>query len=137
MKIIGQPPTGPGGRPLPLSTAIEIGGLVYLSGQLALRDGALVGSTVAEQCDTVLDNIETILAGDGLGLDNVFKLTIWLVDAGSFAEFNACYARRIAPPYPVRSTVISGLALPGALIEIEAVAARDHQRSSRASTGQA
>ncbi len=128
MRIIGQPPAGPGGGPLPLSTAIEVDGLIFLSGQLALRDGALIGSTVAEQCDTALDNIEAVLAEEGLGLDNIVKLTIWLVDAGLFAEFNASYARRLSPPYPVRSTVISGLALPGALIEIEAVAARDHQR---------
>lgn len=116
------------GIAVPLSAAIEIGDLVYLSGQVALRDGAIAGDTVEEQTGIIFDAVERLLGQLALDLSNIVKTTVWLTHQQLFPAFNAAYKARLEPPYPVRSTVISGLALPGALIEIEVLASKEARR---------
>jgi len=110
---------------VPLSAAIENAGTVYFSGQVAFRNGAIAGNTVEEQTGIVFDEFERLLGQLGLDLGNVIKTTVWLTDQKLFAAFNAAYKARLTPPYPVRSTVISGLAIPGALVEIEMLASKE------------
>jgi 2-iminobutanoate/2-iminopropanoate deaminase len=50
------------------------------------------------------------------------KNTVWITRQEDFPAYNRAYGARLAAPYPARSTVISQLAVPGALIEIEALA---------------
>ena len=128
MKVHGEPLIGPGGVALPLSVAIELDGLVFVSGQLALIGGKVEGD-VSVQTERTFDAIAAILAGAGLGLENVVKATVWLTDPADFAAFNAVYAARLPAPYPARSCVISQLVLPNARVEIEVVASRDHRRT--------
>jgi len=128
MKVHGGPLTGPDGHLLPLSAAVEVGGLVFVSGQLAIRDGRIDGD-VAAQTGQVFDNIRALLAEAGLCLENVIKTTAWLTDPADFAAFNAVYAARLTAPFPARSCVVSQLVLPNARLEIEVVASRDHRRT--------
>jgi 2-iminobutanoate/2-iminopropanoate deaminase len=114
---------------VPISAAVEVGDLVFVSGQIAYRDGSVVGATVAEQTEAVIDSIEGILAELGLTLDHVVKTSAWLTDVSLFGEFNATYAKRFQAPCPARSTVISGLAIPGAVVEIDAIASRIEKRA--------
>lgn len=109
---------------LPLSPAIIAGEFVFVSGQLALHDGACTGGDIAAQTHVALDNIEAILLDAGLTLDDVVKTTIWLTRAEDFPAFNAAYGSRFGTPYPARSTTVTQLLIPGALVEIEAVARR-------------
>jgi reactive intermediate/imine deaminase len=128
MKVHGGPLLGPGNKVLPLSKAIEIDGLVYLSGQLALVDGQVEGDITA-QTHTTFDNIAAILQDVGLELQNIVKATVWLTDPADFGAFNAVYAARLDPPFPTRSCVISQLVLPKARVEIEVVASRNARRA--------
>ncbi len=123
-KRIGGAILGPGGAQLPLSAAIELEGLIFVSGQLALREGVISGADVQEQTEIAIDALEGILIEAGLTLGDIVKTTIWLARQEDFAAFNAIYGRRFRPPYPARATVVSALALPGALVEIEAIAVR-------------
>lgn len=111
------------GKLIPITAAVRSGGFIMLSGQLALRDGKIVGQTIEEQTDAAIDNILALLAPLGKGLTDVVKVTAWLARQTDFAGFNAAYARRFASPFPARSTVVSQLLIPGALVEIEAIAA--------------
>jgi 2-iminobutanoate/2-iminopropanoate deaminase len=124
MKMIGTPPTTPSGQAIPLSPAVAIGDLLFLSGQVPMRDGAIIGADIGEQTNVVIDLIEAVLKEQALALDNIAKATVWLTDGAHFAGFNAVYQQRLRAPYPIRSTVISGLVVPGALIEIEVMACR-------------
>ena len=63
-----------------------------------------------------------IFGSAGLSLEHVFKATVWLTDVANFAAFNAVYGAAFGDAPPVRSTVCSGLMLPGALVEIEVTA---------------
>jgi 2-iminobutanoate/2-iminopropanoate deaminase len=116
-----------GGRPIPLSAAVDAGDILFLSGQLALRDGRIQGD-VARQTELIFDSIAVILAEAGLNLDHVVKATIWLSDPTDFSAFNAVYSERLLSPYPARSCVISQLVLPDARVEIEVVASRSQAR---------
>ncbi len=117
----------PDGAPAvgPYSPAVGAGDLVFVSGQLALdADGAMVGATAAEQAHQALENLRSLLAAAGLGMDAVVKTTIFLQDMGTFAEVNAVYAGFFAEPFPARSTVEVARLPKDALFEIEAIAVR-------------
>jgi 2-iminobutanoate/2-iminopropanoate deaminase len=124
MKLLGNALVGPDGMFLPFTPAVQSGGLLFLSGQLALRSGVLTGTDIGRQTDVIFDNIEAILEPQGLGLGNLVKCTVWLRRATDFRLFNEVYAHRLREHRPARSTVISDLVLPEALVEIEAVAER-------------
>lgn len=113
------------GNLIPISPAVRSGGFILLSGQLALRDGKIVGQTIEEQTDIVIDNIRDLLARSGKDLKDVVKTTAWLTRSEDFAGFNAAYARRFASPFPARSTVVAQLLIPGALVEVEAIVSAD------------
>jgi 2-iminobutanoate/2-iminopropanoate deaminase len=102
------------------------GELVFVSGQMAFdAQWRIEGDTVGEQTRRCLGRIGEILAAEGLGLADVAKTTVWLSRVEDFAEFNRSYAACFDPaagPAPARSTVRADLMVPGALVEIEAIA---------------
>ena len=120
--IIGDPLTLPDGTRLPLSKAIRAGEFLYLSGQLGLDENGKLAAGIEAQTEHCLRNISTILADSGASLAQVFKATVWLTDVGDFAAFNRVYGAAFGDAPPVRSTVVSGLVLPDALVEIEVTA---------------
>jgi 2-iminobutanoate/2-iminopropanoate deaminase len=108
----------------PYSQAIKAGGLVFVSGQVALTPstGELVGSGVAEQTDQVFANLRAILEAAGSGLDRVVKTTVYLRSLDDFQAMNDVYRRHVGEMPPARAT-IEVTALPsGALVEIDAIA---------------
>ena len=111
------------GKPLPLSKAVRAGDYVFLSGQLGLSaQGQLAGTSIETQTRQALHNISGILAEAGASLAQVIKSTVWLVERSDFARFNQIYAEYFPHQPPARSTVVCGLVLAGALVEIEVVA---------------
>ncbi len=108
----------------PYSQAIRAAGLVFVSGQLALRPGEkeLVPGGIAEQTERVLANVRAILEEAGTSLANVVKTTIFLVDLGDFAAMNEIYARHMGDVFPARATVQIGALPSGVLVEIDAIA---------------
>ena len=110
------------GNPLPLSKGNKAGDFVFLSGQLGVSPNGQLAEGIGEQTIQTLENIKEILALAGLDLSSVVKSTVWLTDMANFKGFNQAYAEAFPLAPPVRSTVCSGLVLPGALIEIEVIA---------------
>ena len=108
----------------PYSQAIKAGGLVFVSGQLALRPGdkELTGGTVAEQTEQVFANLRAILEAAGSGLDRIVKTTVFLQNLADFAEMNEVYARHVGEQPPARATVEVAALPSGALVEIDAIA---------------
>jgi 2-iminobutanoate/2-iminopropanoate deaminase len=108
----------------PYSQAIKAGGLVFVSGQLGLRPGEseMVGSSIQEQTEQVLDNIEAILGEAGSTMDRLVKTTVFLTNLDDFQGMNEVYAQRVGESPPARATVEIGRLPSGALVEIEAIA---------------
>ena len=108
----------------PYSQAIQSGGFVFVSGQLALRPdhAEIVGDSIEEQTEQVFANLRAILEAAGSGLDRLVKTTVYLTDLGDFAGMNEIYARRVGEPFPARATVGISQLPSGAKVEIEAIA---------------
>jgi reactive intermediate/imine deaminase len=104
---------------LPLSRAVQAGGFLFLSGQLAVDgQGNLVGNDIESQTRVVLEQIAQSLQGLGASMAQVVRSTVWLADMKDFAAFNVEYRRHFPDGFPVRSTVEARL-FKGALVEIE------------------
>ena len=108
----------------PYSQAIQVGNLVYTSGQIPIdpSTGAFVEGGIKEQTRQSLTNVKTILEEVGLNMSNVVKTTVFMADMGNFAEMNAVYAEFFTEPYPARSAVAVKTLPKDALVEIEVVA---------------
>ena len=109
----------------PYSQAIQVGNLVYTSGQLPIdpATGAFPEGGIKEQTRQSLLNVQAILAEAGLTMSQVVKTTVFLADMGDFADMNAVYAEFFTAPYPARSAVAVKTLPKGAFVEIEVVAA--------------
>jgi 2-iminobutanoate/2-iminopropanoate deaminase len=112
-----------------LSPFVDTGSLVFLSGQLAFDDAGAITGNATIQTRRCLERLESVLRDAGLALSDVVKCTIWLRHESDFVAFNDAYASYFGAHKPARSTVISGLALPDALVEIEAIASRTSKES--------
>lgn len=106
----------------PYSQAIEAGGLVYTSGQIALvpETGALVEGGVEAQAHQVFKNLEAVLSSAGCTFENVVKTTVFLTDLSDFAVVNEIYPA----PCPARSCVQVAALPKGSKIEVELIAAK-------------
>ena len=107
----------------PYSQAIQVGNLVYTSGQIPIdpSTGAFVEGGIKEQTRQSLTNVQAILEEAGLTMANVVKTTVFMADMNDFADMNAVYAEFFAEPYPARSAVAVKTLPKGALVEIEVV----------------
>lgn len=113
----------PGGGKAPFPKAICVNGFVFLSGQLGLdASGKIVTGGIKPQTHQALENIKAVLSEAGAGLEDVVKVTAWIGDSAHFKDFNEVYASYFTQLQPARSTVVGALLLPGALVEIEAIA---------------
>jgi len=107
-------------------TIVDIGThrLVSVSGQIAVRDGELVGAgDMAAQAEVCYERIAAIVEAAGGTMANLVETRTYLLDIGRLGEIAAIRHRHLADPPPTSTAVeISGLAVPGALVEIAAVA---------------
>jgi 2-iminobutanoate/2-iminopropanoate deaminase len=109
---------------LPFSSAVRVGTMLYLSGQIGNTPGTrqLADTGIAGQTKQAFENIKTVLSAAGSSLERVVKCTVFLLDIKDYAAMNAVYATYFPKDPPARSTVAgSGLAL-GARVEIECLA---------------
>ncbi len=108
----------------PYSQAIEVGNLVYTSGQIPIdpATGVFVEGGIKEQTRQSLTNVKAILEEAGLNMSNIIKTTVFMADMNDFADMNSVYAEFFAEPYPARSAVAVKTLPKGALVEIEVIA---------------
>jgi len=108
----------------PYSQAIQVGNLVYTSGQIPIdpATGTFVEGGIKEQTRQSLTNVKAILEEAGLSMGNVVKTTVFMADMNDFADMNAVYSEFFSEPYPARSAVAVKTLPKGALVEIEVLA---------------
>ncbi len=111
------------GSPAPFSSAVRVGDVLYLSGQIGRGADGKLPDTFDGQAKQVMENVGTTLKAHGLGWGDVFKCTVFIVDMKNWPAFNAVYVPYFsAGKLPARSAVgANGLAL-GAQIELECLA---------------
>lgn len=110
------------GRTLSLSRAVRAGDFVYLTGQIPMKDGAVMtDGNIEDQTYAVLGDIHNTLALAGCELSDVVKSMIWLRDRNDFPGFNAVYGEYFPNEPPARSAIVNEL-LVDVRIEIEVIA---------------
>ena len=108
----------------PYSQAVQAGGMVFVSGQLPIdtATGAFAGDDVKSQTRQSLTNIKNILASEGIGMDQVIRVGVFLKDMNTFGDMNEVYGEFFEGDYPARAAVEVARLPKDALVEIEAVA---------------
>jgi 2-iminobutanoate/2-iminopropanoate deaminase len=107
----------------PYSQAVQAGGFLFVSGQLAInpKDGKIIIADIKVQTRQVMENIKAILESAGFTLKDVVQSTVYLSSMSLFEEFNREYAKFIEGDFPARATVGAELKS-GALVEVSVVA---------------
>lgn len=107
----------------PYSQAVKYNGLLYTSGQIALKlNGEMVENDIKKQTRQIFTNIEAILESNDISMNEVLKVNIFLTDMKDFGVVNVIMAEIFGDHKPVRST-IEVKALPkNAMIEMDIIA---------------
>ena len=124
MKHIYEGPVKAAGAPY--SPVVEINGLVFVSGQVPLdpETREIAGRSIEEQTRQVLKNLRGALEAAGCATSDVVKTTVYLRSMEHYAAMNSVYAEMFVSDPPAR-TAVAVAALPfGALVEIDAIAAK-------------
>ena len=108
----------------PYSQGIILNGIAFFSGQIPLspETGEVVGTTIEEQTEQVMQNVKALLESQGASFTDVVKTTCFLADMGDFAAFNEIYAKYFTGK-PARSCVAVKDLPKGVLCEVETIAA--------------
>ena len=109
---------------MPFSEAVQLGDVLYVSGQIGNLAGTLTlapGGIVPE-ARRALENVREIVERHGSSLSSVVKCTVFLADIADWKAFNEVYREFFPTILPARSALASsGLAL-GARVELECIA---------------
>lgn len=89
----------------PYSQAILVDRFLYVSGQIALKEGQLITSTIEEETHQVMKNLESILMEAGLDFSSVVKCSIFVKDLNNFQAINEVYGAYFQDAPPARETV--------------------------------
>jgi len=99
--------------------------VVHLAGQVAITpEGTALGDADFEtQARQVFRNLQTVLEQAGAGFEDIVKVTVYLTDISYLQAYRDIKAEFITGPQPASTALeIKGLAAPGLMIEVEAIA---------------
>ena len=110
----------------PYSPAVQAGNLLFVSGQIPVdpATGNFAGDDITTQAHQSLTNVKNILEAAGYTLADVVKTTVLLDDMANFAAVNAVYSQYFTENCPARACFAAKALPKGALVEIEAIAAK-------------
>jgi reactive intermediate/imine deaminase len=113
-----------GNSSLPFSSAVRVGDMLYLSGQIGSDStGKLVAGGIGPETRQTMENIRAVVESNGSSMDRVVKCLVMLADMNQWSAMNRVYLTYFPRHLPARSAMgASGLAL-GAQVEIECLAA--------------
>jgi 2-iminobutanoate/2-iminopropanoate deaminase len=118
-----EPPKAAASSPF-VSSGVDAGDYVYVSGQGPQRPDGTLPTTFAEQAQQVLDNIKAIVEAAGLTMDHVVYTQVYLTDVSKYDELNKIFARNFPRTPPARA-VLGVASLPEPPVQINAVAVHD------------
>ena len=91
----------------PYSQAIQVGGMLFVSGQIAIQksSGKLIVNSIEEETIQVMTNILEILTSAGMDFTNVVKSSIFMNDMNNFPKINEVYGRYFKENPPARESI--------------------------------
>lgn len=108
------------------SQVVEANGFVFVAGQVGddHATGEVAPGGVEAETRAMFANVERCLAAVGLGLGDIVKSTVYLVDMDDWAAYNAVFREVFPTDPPTRATVAVSSLVPPYRIEVEVIAAR-------------
>ncbi len=106
--------------------AVSAGGLLFVSGIVSVdASGALHGGDdVAAQARRIFEIMDAVLADAGCTFADVVRVTVYLTDVDDRTRINPVRQEVFGETLPASTLIeVSRLAVPGAKVEIECVAA--------------
>ncbi len=123
-QVIGDPIVI-NGRQLSLSRAVRAGDMIYLTGQIPMRDGKpMTEGSIEEQTRNCLEQIRDTLQQAGCNMSNIVKTTVWLKDRADFPGFDATYGEFFESDPPARTGLLNDF-LVDIKVEIDCIAYAD------------
>lgn len=119
----GAGESGAGKQPLPFARAVEANGWLYVSGQVAMEKGEIVGGGIVAESRKAIENMIAILLEAGYGLKDVVRIGVWLDDPRDFWSFNGVYAEYFGENPPARACVQSRMMV-DCKVEVDCIAYR-------------
>lgn len=99
--------------------------MLFISGQVGVGPDGIPGKDIREQTELALNNLNKVLAGADMDINDIVKSTIYLTDENLIGAFMEAGAGFLPAPSPATTLVIvKALASPVLLVEIEAIAAK-------------
>jgi 2-iminobutanoate/2-iminopropanoate deaminase len=91
----------------PYNQAVKANGFLFISGQIAINPATnnIDATTVEEEAEQVMKNLQAVLAAAGTDFSKVVKTTIFLSDMSLFQTVNEIYGRYFTDNFPARETV--------------------------------
>jgi 2-iminobutanoate/2-iminopropanoate deaminase len=116
LEYIGKPV-----RNIPVSSAVKVGNLVFVSGTPGYKDGKLAVGDFGAQMKQAMENVAEQLKSAGTGWDRVARTTVILVRRDDFGEMNHIYGEYFSQgKYPARTTtIVAGLPSADFFVEVE------------------
>ncbi|MCS6795103.1 MAG: RidA family protein [Raineya sp.] len=106
----------------PYSQAILAGNLLFISGQIALKEGVMIQDSIQAETHQVMQNIQAILQEAGMDFNHVVKSTIFVKDLNHFQTINEIYGSYFSENPPARETVEVSRLPKDANVEISCIA---------------
>lgn len=106
----------------PYSQAILIGNTLFVSGQIALREGQMIQNSIVEETHQVMKNLGAVLEAAGMSFAHIVKTTIFVKDLNNFQTINEIYGSYFSENPPARETVEVSRLPKDANVEISCIA---------------
>lgn len=106
----------------PYSHGMDLGCIMFTSGQLGVNKEGILGESVEEQTHLALKNVCYVLEAGGYTMKDVVKTTVFISDMNNFSKINEVYSQYFSAPYPARSCVEVAKLPKNGMVEIEVIA---------------
>ena len=104
------------------SQAIKAGNTIYLSGQIGLDPrSSELESDITAQIVQIFDNLQAVAKASGGSLDDVVKLSVFLIDLSNLVIVNEIMKNYFKTPFPARTSIQVSALPKAAAVEIDAI----------------
>jgi reactive intermediate/imine deaminase len=124
IKRYGTGETGAGKQGLPFARAVEAGGWLHVSGQIAMEAGEVVQGGIIAESRRAIENLIAILHEAGYGVEDIVRVGVWLDDPRDFWSFNGVFAEYFGKNPPARACVQSRMMV-DCKVEVDCIAYKE------------
>jgi 2-iminobutanoate/2-iminopropanoate deaminase len=108
----------------PFDDAVRVGNTLYLAGRIGTDATGKVPADAAAEARNVMDQIKSVLAQEGMTMDDLVTVTVYCTDLSLYATFNDVYRTYFTKGFPARAFIGSGSLLAGGRFEVQGIAVK-------------